>query len=176
MPAASTPGSALTRARICWKISPRFSPAASVGGAVVVVHFDRGGAIGLKAEVHVKHFEKAAQQQARTDQQHAGQRNFRDDQRGADALMFAAQARAGTGILEHLLQIAASHPEPRKQAEHHGGEDCDENGPAQRLAIDAQSAEQRQRHRSLVREPRDQRFGQPEPQGRARAGEQPGSP
>ena len=53
----------------------------------------------------------------------------------------------------------------------HGGEDGDENGPTQCLAVDAQAAEQRQSHRSLMREPRDQRESQPQSEDRARAGE-----
>src|ERR1700730_2830701 len=85
--------------------------------------------------------------------------------------MFAAQASACTGVLKHLLEIAASGSYSWKQAEDHGGEGGDENSPAQRLSVDTQSAKERQSQRSLVREPRDQHDGQSEPEGRARAGE-----
>ncbi len=85
--------------------------------------------------------------------------------------MFAAQSRSRTGVLEHLLEIAASHPEPWKQAEDRCGEDGDENRPAQRLAVDPQAAEKWQSHRSLMREPCDQHERQPQSEDRARAGE-----
>ena len=45
------------------------------------------------------------------------------------------------------------------------------NGPAERLAVDAQTAEERQSQRSLVRKPRDQGEGDSETEDRTRAGE-----
>ena len=64
--------------------------------------------------------------------------------------MFAGQSRARTGVLEHLLQIAAGYPESWKQAEDHGGGDRNENSPAQCLAVDAKGTEERQSHGPLM--------------------------
>ncbi len=115
MPAASTPGIALTRARICWKMALRFAGAGFGGrSGVVVIHPDGGGAFGLEAQIDVEHFQEAAQQQACANQQHAGQGDFRNHQRGAEALVFAAQARARAGVLEHFLQVAAGNAQSRE--------------------------------------------------------------
>src|ERR1019366_2651251 len=130
------------------------------GRAIVVIDLDGGGAVGLKAEIDVEHFDKAPQQQARTDQQHAGERDLEDHQRGADAFVLASKSCARAGVLEHFLKITAGDPEPWKQAEDHGGEDGDENRPAQRLAIDAKGAEERESHGSLMREPCNQNDSQ----------------
>ena len=116
------------------------------GSTVVVIDFDGGGVIGLEAEINVEHPDEAAEQQTRAHQQHARQCNFEDDQRGADAFVFAAQACARTGVLEHLLEIAAGDPGSRKQTEDRCGENGNENGPAERLAIDVQAAEEWQSH------------------------------
>ena len=93
----------------------------SPGNVVVVVDFDGGGALGLEAEVDVEDVEEAAQQQAGADEQHAGQSDFSDDENGADALVFAALAGAGTGVLEGFLQIAAGHAQAGHEAEENSG-------------------------------------------------------
>ena len=81
MPAASTPGSAVTREMICSKIAPRLASLASLDGALSSYStLDRRSAVRLEAKVHVEHFDETVQQKSRTHQQHAGQRNFRDDQ------------------------------------------------------------------------------------------------
>jgi hypothetical protein len=51
------------------------------------------------------HFDKAAQGQARTHQQHASQCNLEDDQYSTDGLMLVPQPRACTGVREHFLEI-----------------------------------------------------------------------
>ena len=126
MPAASTPGMALTRAMICWKMTrallQRWIRRSVVGNVVVVVDLDGGGALGLEAEIDIEDVEEAAQQQARADQQHASQRYLGDDEDGAEAVVFAALSGAGAGVFERFLQIAAGHAEAGDEAEEDGGE------------------------------------------------------
>jgi hypothetical protein len=77
--------------------------------------------------------------------------------------VFAAEPGACTGVLEHRLEIAADRSYPWKQAEDQSRDHGDENGPAQRLAVDTKRVEKREGQRSLVREPRYQRQGKSEP-------------
>src|ERR1019366_401918 len=71
--------------------------------AVVVFNLDRGGALGLEAEVDVEDVEETAQQKASSDEEHAGECDFRDDKDGADALVLAALTGAEAGVLERLV-------------------------------------------------------------------------
>ena len=179
MPAASTPGIAPTRASTCWKMARALAwhTGRLVGGSVVVViHLDGGRALGLEAEIHVENFEEAAQQQARAHQQHAGQRDLSDHQHGAQALVLAALARAGAGVLEGFLQIAAGHAQSGDEAEEHGREDGDQEGPAERGAVNVQRAQQRQGDGSLVREPGNEMAGQAEAEAPRRRRKAPGFP
>ena len=133
MPAASTPGSALTRSRDLLEDHAALCRARVAGrGAVVVLHFDRGGTVGLEAEIDVEHLEEAAHQQSRADQQHAGQGDFRDDQRAAHALMLLAFARTGPAVLERFLQVAAGHLQSGSETEKNGRGDGDKQRPYER--------------------------------------------
>ena len=67
--------------------------------------------------------------------------------------MFAALAGAGPGVFEGLLQVAAGHAQAGDESEEEGGEDSDEDGPAEGGAVDAQGAEERQGDGSLMGEP-----------------------
>ena len=111
----------------------------SCGSAVVVVDLDGGGVFGLEAEIDIEDMEEAAQQQARADQQHAGESNLGDDENGADALVLAALARAEAGVLERLLQIAGGHAQAGDESEEDGGRDGDEDRPAEGGAVDVQA-------------------------------------
>src|SRR5262249_35412297 len=54
------------------------------GSAVVVFDFDGGSAVRLEAQVHVEHFDEAAEKQAGTDKKHAGEGDFGYDERAAN--------------------------------------------------------------------------------------------
>ena len=106
--------------------------------AVVVFHLHCGGALGLEAEIDIEDVEKAAQQQARADQQHTGQRDLGDNKDGADAVVLAALSRAEAGVFERLVQAAAGHAKSRNKSEEYGGGDGDEERPRESRAVDAQ--------------------------------------
>ena len=104
MPAVWTPGIASMR----WRTSrSKVATLAAVSTRRGVVEEDGGGAGWLEAEVDVEDAEEAAQEQAGADEEDAGEGDFGDDEGGAEALVFAAVAGAGAGILERVLQIAA---------------------------------------------------------------------
>jgi GNAT superfamily N-acetyltransferase len=126
--------------------------------------------LGLESEIDVEDFEEAAQQQAGADEQHAGESDFGDDEDGAEALMLAALAGAGAGVLERLLQVAGGHAEAGDEAEEDGGEDGDEDGPAESGAVDVQRAEQRQGDGSLMAS-QAREWRRDQPQDGSRAGE-----
>ena len=76
------------------KIGGAFVGIAAV--VVVEVDFDGWRRRGLEAEIDVEDAQEAAHEQAGADEQHAGERDFRDDQHGAEALVTAAVAGAVT--------------------------------------------------------------------------------
>ena len=73
---------------------------------VIVVDADGGGGGWLEAEVDVEHVEETAEEQARADDEHAGEGNFGDDEDGTEALVFAAVAHSGAGVFEGFLELA----------------------------------------------------------------------
>ena len=75
-------------------------------GVVAVIHHDGCGMLGLESKIDVENFEKAAQQESRAHQEHAGQRNLSDHQGSAQPLMLTAHAGTGAGVLERFLQVA----------------------------------------------------------------------
>ena len=78
MPALSTPGSLFDQAQHLVEIR-----IALLSGRIPAVGIDanRRGSRGLEAHVDVEHADQAANQQTRADQQHAGERDLRHDQR-----------------------------------------------------------------------------------------------
>src|SRR5579862_1203478 len=141
------------------------------GSAVVVIDFDGCGVLGLKAEVHIEDVEEAAEEQAGADEQHAGQGDFGNDEGGAEAFVFTALARAGAGILESVLKVAAGHAESGEETEDHSSEDGDKSGPGKGLRIQVQAGEERESDGTLMRKPEKQKNGEGESDGRACAGE-----
>ena len=113
-----------------------------LGAASSYIHFDGGGAFGLEAKIDVEDFEKAAQEQAGADQQHAGEGYFSDDEDGADAFVLAGLGRAGPESLSGFLEVAAGHAQSGYEAEEDRGRDGHEDGPGEGRQIDAQGAEQ----------------------------------
>ena len=68
---------------------------------IVVVDFDGGGRSGFEAEIDIQHAQEAAHEQTGADEEHAGERDFRDDKCGAQALVTAAVAgTVAGGVLE----------------------------------------------------------------------------
>ncbi len=65
-------------------------PGFKAGGAVVVRNLDGCGALGLEAQVNIEDVEEAAQQQARTDKEHASQGNLSHNENGAEPFVLAA--------------------------------------------------------------------------------------
>ncbi len=64
--------------------------------------------VRLKSQVDVKDAKKAAQQQARSDQEYAGKRHFRDHKCGAHAVMLAAFGGSVSGVFQGVLNVFAS--------------------------------------------------------------------
>ena len=125
-----------------------------IAAAVVEVELDGGGVCGLEAEVDVEDAQEAAHEQAGADEQHAGERDFRDDQHGAEALMTPAVAGAVTsGVLERFLQVGTGHAQAGREAEKNGRTDGDGQCPEERGGIDVDVVEQRQRERGLMLQP-----------------------
>src|SRR6185437_9914380 len=79
--------------------------------SIVVIDLERGSAGRLESQIDIEHVEKATQQQARADQQHAGQSYFGDDQHSAQALMLSARAHSLAHVLESILEITGRYPE-----------------------------------------------------------------
>ena len=148
MPACSTPGNARDA---CDHVLEDRGALGIIAAAVVEVDFDGGGVGGLEAEVDVEDAQEAAQEQAGADEQDAGECDFGDDERGAEAVVPPAVAGAVTSaVLERFLQVAAGHAQAGNEAEEDGGTDGDDEGPEERGAVDADVVEQRQRDRGLM--------------------------
>ena len=77
----------------------------------VGIDADRRRARRLEAHVDVEHADQAANQQARADQQHAGERDLRDDQRVAHPRAPPALGRAARRVLQRVVQRRAAQPE-----------------------------------------------------------------
>src|ERR1700679_4277931 len=96
--------------------------------------------------------QEATQKKTGTDEQHAGERYFGDDEGRAKAFMFAAVAHIWPCVFEGLLQIVAGHFEAREKTEEDRRADGDEQCPGERCSVDAKTAQERKRDGSLMGE------------------------
>ena len=104
--------------------------------------------------------QKAVQQQARTHQQHASQRDLRYDQRRANTVVFSTATGSMAAIFEYFLQIAVRHAQTRHRSEKNGCAYGNQYRPAERSPINLHHAEQRQRDRSLMCQIRDNQIAE----------------
>ena len=105
----------------------------SVSSRSGVVECDGGGAGGLEAEVDVEDAEEAAQEQARADEEDAGEGDLRDDEGSAEAAVRGRRWCCGR-IFERVLDVAAGDIQAGDEAEEDAGGDGDEEGPGEGCA------------------------------------------
>ena len=113
------------------------------GHSGVGIDADRRRARRLEAHLDVEHADQAADQQARAHQQHAGERDLRHDERAAHPGAAAAFGRPAGRVLQRVVQRRAWRLQRRRQAEHDAGDDRDDHREAERGAVDAHVAQQR---------------------------------
>ena len=121
----------------------------------------------LESQINVEGAQKAAQQEPRSYQQHTGQRDLRDYQHGAHALVPAALSGSVAGLFQSLLNVLARHPERRRKTEKNSACHRHQQRPRERRAIHAQPAQQGQRNGTLMGEMRHHHKSKTKPQRRA---------
>src|SRR5215469_13555594 len=78
--------------------------------------------IGTKAGTGFKKLRKTADQEARSDEQYHGKREFRRDEKSLQAMMRPAGSSAATALLQPPLRARAGGLERGSNAEHHSGQ------------------------------------------------------
>jgi hypothetical protein len=141
---------------------------------IAIVEFDlEGGDVGgLEAEIDIEQADEAAREEAGADEQDARQRDFGDDEGGAEALVPSAVGHTGAAILEDVLEVAARDLECRADTEDYANRDGDRGCPRERGAIHTDCGKERQRHLILTGEVEGDGPGEDHAERCARAGEQ----
>src|SRR6185503_20506939 len=137
-----------------------------IGEARSRIDSERGGSRRPIPEVDIEDVDEAANQQPSADQQHAGKRDFRDDECTANARVSAAPSGATVVILERVVDGRRS-LDCRKKSNEQTGNDGDEHRETKCRRVDPDAVQQRNVERMQLRHEPCASDRKPEPQNRA---------
>ena len=142
-----------------------------LGIAVVVVADGQGRCLArLKAEINVEDTEKTSEEQACTDEQDAGQRDFTDDEKRAESMKVLAFGGAAAGTGKASAQICGGDEKAGREAEEGCSDGGDERGPKKRGAVNFHGAEKGKGERGLPGDEADDAVSENETEQRSGSG------
>ena len=126
---------------------------------------------GRKPRRDIENAQETSHQQTRADQENAGEGDLRNDQRAADPGVLPALARTAIGVFQRGMHGERGHLERRHQSKNQTGQEGDQQGEGERVAIDPDTFQQRNTEGIEMRHQARAAHRQGQAEGGAAAGE-----